>query len=298
MRKNNQTAIAAYPEWHEQTGRFAGQINHDLSPRPESTNVIHGTNEPSPARTLIFGFVVLTMPFVIASVSLWLLSEWPRLIIIAVSIVGMLYSGPISFIVANGDWSAWRQMINNRKVEIHRQNNLLALHTQNMNNDLQKAKWQHIENMQQIDNDKVVTEVLERLRLIEAGAGDFFRLHRENGAVADDRAASPTYIPARVSPIRARVMGYLLGSADASGLYTREGRPNSNLVGEDGRLMYRAPFSKRGEWGARDSVDAMNILSQEGTGNPPIIMEVPGGYALNVRDYPTRARVIRTLGLA
>lgn len=84
-----------------------------------------------------------------------------------------------------------------------------------------------------------------------------------------------TYVPAIAAGDEAMTEGVRF----AMGLYDTQGRPDAKRVYPDGRLRIRMIGSKRGS-GSRD---AGRWLLREG-----IIKRVQGGYALNLRSYPTR----------
>lgn len=272
----------------------------DLS-QPASVRVVQGDNQPSSPLVMLFGFFVMSIPIIIFAVGVWLLLPWPRFVIILVLSVGTLFTGPLAFIVANGDFVAWREIARTYKNEALRMDHIADLELERLDMQREANRMQHEEEMKRIGVEQIVTEIVERLRIVESNVGE---ANRNNGTTSAGGASSPQYVPATVSPARQKVLAYLLGAGDGAGLYTRDGHPDPRLVDADGRIKHRAPWSARGGWDARLRVEAEDILRQSGTGNPPIIHEMRTsdghlfGYALNVEDYPTRARVIRTVGLA
>jgi hypothetical protein len=97
---------------------------------------------------------------------------------------------------------------------------------------------------------------------------------------------TPTGDVHRVSPLNSFVPAIADGEEAqqegirfALGLFDTHGRPDAKKLHPDGRLAGRMIGSKRGS-GSRDA--GLWLLRER------IIEKVPGGYRLNIRDYPTR----------
>jgi hypothetical protein len=277
MRTNN----SIQPYVSENMRNFVPAEPAEINLVPRDRRTVFADNHPAPARLLI---VTLCGWLLVGAVACWALArvvgsvEWAALVVV-LSVIVLVF---LSLIIFNGDFLGWRQIVNDRIVDIERINAEDA-----ENKRRHKTARKAIESQERVQMAALevqgaigrinalegsvsrLTAQLEAPRLGEIGGDDassFVAPVRENsGAAFDDGTLDDTEIEA-VEWVRAN-------------LYTADGRPvTPKRVTAEGYIRIACIGSNNGP-GCEAHKDA--LLYHE------IIIQKPGGNYLNLERYPS-----------
>ena len=283
--KRNDKSIAAYPGGNNYV---PGTPYPEVEPQRHT--VVSADNTASPVQVLALAFFVL---FVVAASFAWAvrdLTGWSLSAVALIVLPAIAALGFILFLAANGDWLAWREIVRNSK----NQETAILEHA-----DLLRTSedHRHIEEMRRLGIQETQVNVDGQLKAIT--------MHIEG---IERRMLTVTESPAVVSPAKFVEADPIHAAAKttainfAVSLYDRPGNggaphPSRILLEgkQPGRIRGETPFSKRGRWGDGVKTEigarAAQMLLKPNNGAAPVIVEVPGGYALNIDAYPTRQMV-------
>jgi hypothetical protein len=198
-----------------------------------------------------------------------------------------------TLIVASGNFAADREIRRKWGYENTRIHRAHEVYLRQLDNQAQRDRYLYDLRMTELQRD----QTQEQLRLELALARQLQRMG-SNEAASVELATPRGFVPAQVSAVRQAVMDWLYGDGIVQGVYGGDGRPNPDLVAEDGRLInHTIPWSSRGTLkgeGARK--EALAILQPHGGAWLVHYTSSDKSWRLNLEDYPDVKRVQGLLG--
>ena len=255
--------------------------------QPPRHTVVQGDNKASEPMVLVIAYLVLFLVGGLFAWSVQSLTDWSLAAVALVVLPLIAGLGFVLFLAANGDWLGWREIVANYR----NQNLAIKKHAELLE---ASEDHRHAEAMRSLDIQETQVQMDGQLRVLMMQVED---IKRHLLTVAETPAPVSPAKFVEADPLHAAAKSTAINYAVS--LYEKPGaggtpHPSRVLLtgSQIGRIKGETPFSKRGRWGenVRPEVGqrAAELLFHPDNGAPPVIVEVPGGYALNLDAYPTR----------